>query len=342
MNSVTHASKRCFWLGLLLLFTILILLAVLPVYASAYNVMLMCNILMYIIITVSWVLFSGPTGYISLASAAFFGIGIYTSAILGQILPLLAVVVVGGLASFILALFVGLITLRLRGMYFSIFTFGLVELVKHFLLWWEINITGTRGRFVFGVDYATVYYIMFVILMVLVLTAYLIRRSKYGLALQSIGENEEAASHIGINVTVLKIAAFALSAFFIGTAGTIMATRWTYVDPFIAFDPFRSFMPVLMAIFGGMAQLYGPVIGATIFAYLEEELITRFPYHYMLIFGIIMVVSILYLPDGLIGLGRKLIGLVRMWQQKTQMASKIRDKDGRIEAREGSGKNARS
>lgn len=324
MNSVMYTPKKYLIPGLLV--AILILLAASPAYASVYTVMLMCNILMYIIITVSWVLFSGSTGYISLASAAFFGVGIYTSAILGQVMSLTAVILVGGLSSFILALIVGIITLRLRGMYFSIFTFGLVELVKHFLLWWEINKTGTRGRFVVSVDYTTVYYIMLAILVVLLLVTFLIKRSKYGLALQSIGENEEAAAHIGINVTMLKIVTFALSAFFIGIAGAIMATRWTYVDPYFAFDPFRSFMPVLMAIFGGMAQMYGPVIGAAIFALLEETLITRFPYHYMLIFGIIMVISILYLPDGLIGLARKLISLYRKWRQKSGGLLNLRQK----------------
>jgi branched-chain amino acid transport system permease protein len=84
-----------------------------------------------------------------------------------------------------------------------------------------------------------------------------------------------------------------------------MATRWTYIDPFIAFDPNFSFLPVLMAIFGGMGQFYGPIIGAAIFAYLEELLITKFPYYYMLIFGIILVVAILYLPGGLVGLVQK-------------------------------------
>jgi branched-chain amino acid transport system permease protein len=137
---------------------------------------------------------------------------------------------------------------------------------------------------------------------ILMLTAYSIRHSKFGLALQSIGECEEAAAHTGINVTSLKTITFAISAFFMGAAGAIMATRWTYIDPRIAFNPLISFMPVLMAIFGGMGQLYGPIIGATIFTYLEEFLITRFPYYYMLIFGIIMVVAITYLPNGLVGL----------------------------------------
>ena len=84
-----------------------------------------------------------------------------------------------------------------------------------------------------------------------------------------------------------------------------MATRWTYVDPFIAFNMNISFTPVLMAIFGGMGQLYGPVIGATIFAYLEELLLTEFPYYYMLLFGIILTISVLYLPNGLVGLIQK-------------------------------------
>jgi branched-chain amino acid transport system permease protein len=103
-------------------------------------------------------------------------------------------------------------------------------------------------------------------------------------------------------VTAIKTITFALSASFMGAAGAIMATRWTYIDPKIAFNPLISFMPVLMAIFGGMGQLWGPIIGAAIFTYLEEFLITRFPYYYMLIFGIILLVAILYLPDGLVGL----------------------------------------
>jgi branched-chain amino acid transport system permease protein len=143
---------------------------------------------------------------------------------------------------------------------------------------------------------------MLVILVILLLTAYLIKRSRFGMALQSIGENEEAAAHIGINVTNLKVFTFAISAIFMGAAGAIMATRWTYIDPYIAFKPLFSFMPVLMAIFGGMGAFYGPILGATVFAYLEEILITRFPYYYMLLFGIILVIVILYLPGGLVGL----------------------------------------
>jgi branched-chain amino acid transport system permease protein len=304
MDRVRGISKRPFVLGLLLL--ILISLATSPLYAPQYTVILLTSIFMYIVITVSWTMFSGPTGYISLASAAFFGVGIYTSAILGRALPLPLVICVGGLVSFCLALLVGALTLRLRGIYFVMFTFGLVELLLHFVLWWEVNITGTTGRVVPTVGNTTVYYLMLIVFAILILTAYFIRHSKFGLALQCIGEYEEAAAHRGINVTALKTITFAISAIFMGAAGAIMATRWTYIDPRIAFNPLISFMPVLMAIFGGMGQLYGPIIGAAVFTYLEEFLITRFPYYYMLIFGIIMVVAILYMPDGIVGLIQKL------------------------------------
>jgi branched-chain amino acid transport system permease protein len=296
-------SKKPFLLGLLVL--ILALLATLPLYVQPYLVILLTSVIMYITITVSWAIFSGPTRYISLASAAFFGVGVYVSALIGENLPLPFLVAAGGVVSFMLALCIGLLTLRLRGMYFIIFTFGISELMRHFLLWYETNFTGTVGRWVVSIDHNTVYYVMLIIFTVSLLSAYLIKRSKYGMALQSIGENEDASIHIGVNVVILKTLAFAVSAFFMGAAGAIMATRWTYIDPNIAFNSLFSFMPVLMAIFGGISRLYGPVLGATIFALLEEILVTEFPYYYMLLFGIILIAVILFLPDGLVGVLKK-------------------------------------
>ena len=307
MDIARVISKKALLLGLLGL--ILALLATLPRYAAGYTPILMTSLIMYAILTVSWTLFSGPTGYMSLATATFFGVGIYAAALLGKSVPLPVFIVAGGLASFIVALLVGALTLRLRGIYFAIFTFGLVILITHLLLFWELHVMGIRGRFVTIIDYNTIYYAMLGVFVVLMLTAYFIRRSRFGLALQSIGENEEAATHIGINVTMVKVITFAVSAFFIGAAGATIATRWTYIDPYIAFDVRISFLPVLMAIFGGMGQLYGPVVGAVIFAYLQEVLITRFSELYMLIFGIVLVVAILYLPNGLVGL------IQRLWKR---------------------------
>jgi branched-chain amino acid transport system permease protein len=300
MDNAKFAPKKL-WVPAVLLLVLAGLVAF-PLYGSAYTVILFTAIIMYIVLTVSWTMFSGPTGYISLAPAAFFGVGIYTMAVLGGELPLLVAVAAAGIVSFIIALGVGSITLRLKGIYFAIFTFGLVELLKHLLLFWEITVTGTRGRFIVLVDNNTIFWIMLGIFVALMLTYYFIRRSKFGLALQSIGENEEAASHRGVNVTMVKIITFAISSFFMGAAGAIMATRWTYVDPYVAFNPLFSFLPVLMAIFGGIGTLYGPVIGAAVFAYTEELLLTKFPYYYMLTFGIVLIFVILYLPNGLAGL----------------------------------------
>ncbi len=297
-------------LGWLISIILLVLLATLPFYGSAYTIILLTAIVMYIILTVSWTLFSGPTGYISLAPAAFFGVGIYTMAILGGKIPLLAAVVAGGVISFLIALFVGAITLRLKGIYFTIFTFGLVVLIEQVMLFWEITVTGTRGRFVVLENNNIIFWIMLGIFAVLMLVYYLIRRSKFGMALQSIGENEEAAAHLGVNVTIVKVITFAVSAFFMGAAGAIIATRWTYVDPYVAFSVFNSFLPVMMAIFGGIGQIYGPVIGAALFAYTEELLLTKFPYYYMLTFGIVLIVVIIYLPDGLTGL------VQRLWRRR--------------------------
>jgi branched-chain amino acid transport system permease protein len=305
MNRSALTSRKFVVSGILILI-LFILLGTIPSLFPGYTVVLFSTIYMYVILTLSWVMFSGSTGYISLATAAFFGIGVYTSAIIGIALPMPLVIVIGGAASFCLALLVGALTLRLRGVYFVMFTFGLVELILNFVLWWEVTITGTTGRMVPTVGNTTVYYLMLILFAFLLLTAYLIKRSRRGLALQSIGEYEDAAAHTGVNVTMIKVTTFAISAFFMGAAGAIMATRWTYIDPKIAFNPLLSFMPVVMAIFGGMGQLYGPVIGAALLTYLEQFLITRFPYYYMLIFGIIMLFVILYLPEGLAGLIQKL------------------------------------
>jgi len=306
---ITRFKSKGFFIPGLISLVLLILLATLPLSLGGYTVVLVTSILMYAILTVSWVFFSGPSGYMSLASAAFFGVGIYIGAVLlpntGQVLPLLVVVVLGGLASSLVALGVGALTLRLRGIYFAIFTFGLVVLILEFLNWWEHTISHIRGRFVMVVDNETIFYVMLGIFVATMLTFFFFRRSKFGLALQSIGQNEEAAAHSGVNVTMVKVVTFALSAFFAGAAGVIWATRLTYIDPYIAFNPLFSFMPVLMAIFGGMGQIYGPVIGAAIFAYLQEQLQTKFPEVYMLIFGAVLIATVLFMRDGLVGVVQK-------------------------------------
>ncbi len=286
---------------------ILVVLAFFPMYGWQYGITLFNHFLLFVVLSVAWTIFSGTTGYISLATAAFFGIGIYAAALVypsvGDRYPLFVVVLIGAAASFVLAFIVGAITLRLKGIYFAMFTFGLVLIVRELLYWYEITVEGRRGRIVKFEGNDTIYYYLLAIAAVTILVAYLIKRSKFGLALQSIGENEEAAAHMGVNVTMVKVFTYAVSAFFMGAVGVIMATKWSYVDPGVAFAPMMSFSPVLMAIFGGFGSIYGPVIGAVIFSYIEEILKTgNWSRYYMLIFGTILVVTILFLPSGLVGL----------------------------------------
>jgi branched-chain amino acid transport system permease protein len=293
--------------SLIALIVLLILLVGLPVYvsSSSYTVILVTNILMYVVMALSWAIFSGPTGYISLAPAAFFGVGVYASAILSGSLPLPLVIVIGGLASFVLAYLVGSVTLRLKGMYFTMFTFGLVELVRNLVHWYEVNITGTVGRLILSEEPETVFYYMVAVFLAVLSASYLIGRSRFGLALRSIGESEEAAAHSGVNVNRVKAVTFGVSAFFMGLTGATMCMRWSYIDPTTAFSIQYSFMPVLMAIFGGTGHLYAPVLGATIFSLLDELLTTKFPYYYMLIFGLTMIIVIVFMPYGLEGVIEK-------------------------------------
>jgi branched-chain amino acid transport system permease protein len=307
MNIITLISthRKSLVLGVLLL--ILVLLATAPLYvARGSHIVVMTDLLMYVILTVSWVMFCGPTRYMSLATAAFFGIGTYASAFLyakgAILLPLPAVIIIGGLVSFCAALIIGASTLRLKGTYFAIFSFGITELVRQLLQYYELQYTGTRGRFVSFIEADSSYYIALIIFVAVMVTAYLIKRSKYGLALAGIGEHEEAAAHMGVNVNRVKVLTFGLSAFFIGAIGAAMAPRFAYVDPTTAFNVNYNFIPALMALLGGMGQLYAPVIGALGLGYLRYILLTRAPYQYMLILGITLVVVIVFLPGGLASL----------------------------------------
>jgi branched-chain amino acid transport system permease protein len=315
MNLANLTSKRFLVPGGLLL--VLVLLATIPLYASLGTVTLLLNFLMYITLAVSWTMFSGPTGYISLASAAFFGIGVYTPALLyaegAPLLPLPAVIMIAGLVALCCALIIGGATLRLRGIFFTMFTFGLIGASTPIIQYFEFETHGARGRYIQSIGADNVYYLMLVTFVVVMVIVYLLRRSRYGLALQGIGNNEEAAAHMGVDTTKMKVITFGVSGVFMGITGAIMALSWKYVDPSTAFNLNYSFLPLLMALVGGMGQLYGPVIGALGFAYLRYMLLSNAARYYMLIFGITMIVFILFVPGGLAGLiekGRHKLGEV--------------------------------
>jgi len=298
----------------------LIFLAFLPGLTKPYATIMLGSVIMYVILSLCWNMFSGATGYISLATAAFFGLGVYVSAFLGNSLPLPLLMLLGGFAASILAFLIGVITLRLRGVYFTIFTLGVVKLLEQLILYLEIHFNGTRGRFVVSYSYTEVFYALYVLLLALIIAIIVIKRSRFGKALTCIAEGEDAAQHIGINATLVKVLAFTISAFAMGAAGAAMATRWTYIDPGIAFNANYSFLPVLMVIFGGSQNLLGPMIGASVFAYLQELLTTKFPYIYMLAMGIIMIAAILFMPKGILGVIHSLSAKARKRKEAGQDA----------------------
>lgn len=299
--SFASAHRKLLTAGFILL--ILILLATSPLYGNDYYINLLTIILMYTVLAVSWTMFSGTTGYMSLATAAFFGVGVMAMAFLHGTLPFFVIVVIGALLAAALAFLIGLVTLRLRGIYFAIFTFGFVMFISQTAYYADVNILGNAwGHEIPLMDPAKLLYAMLGLTVVTLLVIYFIRRSRYGLALLSIGGSEEAAEHMGINTTMTKIVLFTLSSVFMGAAGAIYAPTLIHVEARIAFNVFNSFVPVLMAIFGGMGQLYGPVIGAAIFGYLDRTLRVELQEYFMLAFGIILIAVILFLPNGIAGL----------------------------------------
>jgi branched-chain amino acid transport system permease protein len=284
-----------------------VLLAALPHFANRYAVSLGCAILSYMILSTAWAMFSGPTRYVSLATAAFFGIGAYVMASLATNLPLPLVLLIAGVAGFVVALVVGLSTLRLSGVYFVIFTFGLSELIRQLATWFQINVTKTRVSYIFvKLGDNELYYYLVVLWAILLVTCAFVQRSRLGFALRVIGQDETVAKHAGINTTLAKLSMFALSSVFMSVTGAIMAPRWTYIDPNIAFNPLVSFQVVIMALLGGVGPLYGPALGAVPLVLLSEYLAGRFPYHFSIALGICFIVVVYLLPSGISGLLERL------------------------------------
>lgn len=288
--------------GVWVVCAVLAVLAWLPAQLEGeYFLSLGINMLQFGVLATAWALFSGPTRYISLATTAFFGIGAYTVAVLGEVLPWPVVLVVALLIGSVIAVLVGLSTLRLSGVHFVIFSFGLASLVHQLVNWYEVNITKSLGRYVFvEITQRQIYWQLLALLALVLLTGWLIRRSRLGLALRVIGEDETVARHLGINTTNAKLLLFVISAGFMTLAGAVMAPRWTYIDPAIAFNANVSFQVLIMALLGGAGHLLGPLAGVIPLTLLFEFLSAKFPNHFSLLLGIAFLVIVYLLPNGLL------------------------------------------
>ena len=289
-----------------------VVLAAVPSFAGPYPLGLMIGILGYGVLATAWSLFSGPTRYISLATVAFFGIGAYTVAVLADVLPYWAILIVAALIGLVVALIVGLATLRLAGIYFVIFSFGMAELVRQLVTYYEVNITRTLGRYVFlPIGPELIYWQLLALLVLTLLAGWWIRRGRLGLALRVIGDDEVVASHMGIDIPRAKLTLFALSAAIMSLAGAIQAPRWTYIEPSIVFNPTVSFLTVIMALFGGTGRLFGPLLGAIPLFLLFEWLSANFPNHYSIILGLLFIVIVFALPRGVTGALEDVMGFAR-------------------------------
>lgn len=250
----------------------------------------------------SWSLLSGLSGYVSLGHVVFYGIGSYVVVVTWMVLPLWLALPLAALAAASFAFVVGLPVLRVRGPYFVILTFGVAELVKYVLIAGEAAM-GHASRVILGAPEPQVlYFLMLGLAMAATLLAYAVRAGRLSYALRAIRENEEAAATIGIPVTWIKLTAFVLSAAIPGAVGGVMALRATYFEPRIAFDPMISFSMIAMAIIGGSDDLRGPILGAVLLTVLSELLWANAPQAYMIILGILLVIFVRFLPEGLGGL----------------------------------------
>ena len=281
-----------------------VLLGFAPSLGNDYTTSLLINLLLYGVLATAWGLFCGTTRYISLATVAFFGVGSYTVAVLGEQLPWPLVLLAAAGIGAVLSLLVGLVTLRLSGTYFVIFTFGMTELLRQVVNWYESKVAGSVGRYVF-VDAASpgfIYGQLLALFALVLALGWWLARSRLGFALRLIGEDEQAARHCGVDTTRTKLIAFTLTSVFMVLAGAIVAPRWTYIDPAIAFNAIVSFQVVIMALLGGTTRFWGPVLGVVPLVLLFEVLVKYFPNHFPIVLGVVFLLIVYALPRGVVGL----------------------------------------
>src|SRR5215467_15418785 len=281
-------------------------LAAAPWWVSDYGLGFLINLMCYVVLTVAWALFSGTTRYVSLATSAFFGVGTYTVAMLVKVMPIYAIFGVAFALGTALSLLVGMVTLRISGMFFVIFGFGLSEMIRELMVWWEINKTHTMGRYVFvPFDNTLIYEHLLALAVLVFLVGYAVRRSRLGLALLVIGDDETVARQVGINVPVTKVAMFVVSSVFMTLVGAVMAPRFGFINPNFAFSPLISFQVVIMAFLGGLQRLWGPVLGIIPLVVMSEWLQVEYPFWFSVLLGLAFMVIVYFVPEGITGVLEK-------------------------------------
>ncbi len=286
---------------------ILVLVAFPFIVSSSYLIDLAVVIFLYSALALSWDIIA-RTGLLSLAHHAFFGIGAYTSVLICinyGLDPILSMIL-GGVVASLAAAGIGAITLKLRGLYFAIATLAFAGFMQVVVLQLP-ELTGGAGGItlqnpLFGGNLIQSYLLAFLIFLATLGVAIYLSKSKYKYSMAVIASNEIVAKTFGINVprTILKV--FMISSFFPGFIGAYYVHYIAYVNPHIGFDTAITLAVLAMTIFGGMGTNFGPVIGAAILKIAEEILRISFAYGHMIVYGIILIVVILFFPKGLMGI----------------------------------------
>jgi branched-chain amino acid transport system permease protein len=198
----------------------------------------------------------------------------------------------------------------------------MTELIRHAVTYFEKQVTGTVGRVLTVVpERDTIYLTVLALAVATVGLSIAVRRTRFGLALMGIGADEQRAQTLGVNTKLVKIAGFAMTAAVAGAVGAAMSVRWTYIDPHTVFNPFIGFQTVLIALIGGAVSLWGPLIAAVVFSLLAETLRLKAPQVYLMALGLLLILSVLYLPGGLASLRWETF---RGWWRETKEWGRLR------------------
>ena len=297
---------------LVLALLVIIVLAVYPLVGSnRFFLHLAIMVLLYALLRMSWNLLGGYTGQISFGHAAFFGTGAYTSTILllrYGISPWIGMLV-GAVLAVLLSLPLGWLTFRLRGPYFALATLAFAEVVRVIVYNWDSLTGGGDGLNILANLGGTVqfYYIM----LALTIAGFVVMRgcvhSRWGYFLNAIREDEDAAEALGVPATRMKVIVLAISAFFVALGGSFFASYQLYINPDLVYESQISVQMIVVSVVGGIGTLEGPTVGALVIVPLSEYFRGLSPVANPLIYGLFIVIFMLFLPEGIVSRVRRLL-----------------------------------
>lgn len=277
-----------------------------PVFTAPYQMHIFILIIIWAIIGTAWNLLGGYAGQVSFGHAAFFGLGAYTAGLLKLHFDLSPWwgMALGPILATLVALPIGLICFRLRGPYFALAMLSLGEIFRLLFINLSSLTNGAKGILIMPeiTSKALYYYVGLFLLAVTIYTTNRIIKSKTGYYLVSIREDQDASTSLGINTTKYKNIALLPSAFFTGLAGAFYMNYMAFIDPNIVFSLSNvSVMVILVVMLGGVATTWGPTIGAGIYIFLGELFRTTLGTANVLVFGVLVCLIILFLPNGIAG-----------------------------------------